>query len=391
MSPPRIAYLNPCGEVGGAERALLLLLQGLDLDRYAPIVVCPVKGRLTEMLAGQQIPSSVLPLGRAERLSRFAGKAQSAQAGAALLHAAVRMARHLRRLKPDLIHTNGIKAHVIGGMAGRLIRRPVVWHMRDLVPEGGMLRVFGAAADRLPCRILGVSEMVTAQFAGRKAAAYARTLHDAVDVARYQPRRPAPEVRAGLGFTPDQVVLAMVAHFTQWKGHHVFLDVMADLVARGLPVGGMVVGGSIYSSEGHEAYEAEVRQRCADLGLQDRVRFTGWQEHVPDFLNAADVLVHPPTRPEPFGLAIVEAMALEKPVVAAAAGGALETVEDGVTGLLVPPGDTRAFADAVAGLLPQPDRRAAMGRHGRERVARLFAPEAHVARVESVYQEVLAG
>jgi glycosyltransferase involved in cell wall biosynthesis len=111
---------------------------------------------------------------------------------------------------------------------------------------------------------------------------------------------------------------------------------------------------------------------------------------VPDFLNAADLLVHPPTQPEPFGLVLIEAMALGKAVVVAAAGGPLEIVEPGVTGLLVPPGDTAAYVQAVRSLFSDPARRAAMGQRGRERVVQQFTPEIHLARIERVYQEMLS-
>jgi glycosyltransferase involved in cell wall biosynthesis len=296
--------------------------------------------------------------------------------------------RRLRAAQPDLIHTNGMKAHFIGGICGPLLRLPVVWHMRDLVPEGSILRLVRAAAGLLPQRIITVSAAVAAQFMGCRAAKRVQTVHDAVDLARYRPSRTAAAVRAELGLAPDAVVLAMVAHFTRWKGHDLFLETMARLISQGVPVSGMIVGGPIYASDGHESYEAEVRQYSRTLGLEDRVFFTGYQEQVADYVNAADILVHPPTRPEPFGLAVIEAMALYKPVVAAAAGGMLETMKSEVTGLLVPPGDAGAFAQAVRTLLGDPRRRAAMGCRGHERVTERFTPELHRAGVERVYAEL---
>jgi glycosyltransferase involved in cell wall biosynthesis len=298
--------------------------------------------------------------------------------------------RHLRAAQPDLIHTNGMKAHLIGGICGRLLQLPVVWHMRDLVPEGSMLQLVRAAAGLLPRRIIAVSATVAGQFMGCRAAKRVQTVHDAVDLARYLPSRPAAAVRAELGLRADAVVLAMVAHFTRWKGHDLFLEIIARLVRQGVPVSGMIVGGSIYRSDGHQAYEAEVRQYSRTLGLEERVFFTGYQERVADYLNAADILVHPPTRPEPFGLAVIEAMALYKPVVAAAAGGMLETMKSEVTGLLVPPGDAGAFAQAVRTLLDDPRRRATMGCRARERVTEWFTPELHRAGVERVYAELRA-
>ena len=156
-------------------------------------------------------------------------------------------------------------------------------------------------------------------------------------------------------------------------------------------VAGLIVGSSIYRTPVEQEYEAEVRARIEQLGLQDRVVLTGYQERVANFVNAADLLIHPPIRPEPFGLAPIEAMALGKPVIASAAGGLLETVEAGVSGVLVEPGNVQGFAEAVKGLLEDPERRQEMGRRGRERVERCFALEAHVAQVDRLYRETLSG
>src|SRR5207248_3598703 len=141
----RIAFVNPCGSIGGAERALLLLLQALDREQYSPAVICPCAGPLTEALAEIGVPASVVPLGGAEKFSRFArgpSVGDSLSRAPDLARSVHRLVGQLRGLDPDLIHTNGIKAHLIGGVCGRILRRPVVWHMRDLVPEGRMLALF---------------------------------------------------------------------------------------------------------------------------------------------------------------------------------------------------------------------------------------------------------
>jgi glycosyltransferase involved in cell wall biosynthesis len=389
----RVAFINPCAEIGGAERALLLLLQGLDRDRFAPTVICPAAGRLAEACEALGVPTRIVPLGRAERLSRFSGRvgvvAGSWTGLSAVGAAAGRLVIALRQLKPDLIHTNGIKAHVIGGLCGKALGRSVLWHMRDLVADGAIHRLLGAAADRLPRRIVAVSGIVAEQFAGRPGHAKTRIVHDGVDLERYRPTRSAAAVREELCLPDSALVLAMVAHFTAWKGHLLFLEILERLTAEGRPVVGLVIGGSIYVGDGHKGYEGAVRDRARALGLNGRVHFTGFKECVADYLAASDLLVHPPLRPEPFGLAVIEAMALGKPVVAAAAGGVLETVEPGVTGLPVPPGDAAAFTAAIRSLAEDPARRARMGAAGRERVTRMFASGLHVARMERVFEETI--
>ncbi len=392
MQPARISFVNPSGEIGGAERAILLLLRHLDRSRYSPSFVCLSEGRLVEALRDLEVPVAVVPLRAAERLSRSAGSSlgSRAQGAAALGGTAARLVRCLRTQRPDLIHTNGIKAHLIGGVAGRVLGQPVVWHMRDLVAAGRGRSLFNAAGAHLPQRIIGVSTMVTEQFsASRRASRRAVTVHDAVDVANYKAARAPEAVRKQLGIPPGRLVLMMVAHFTRWKGHLVFLEAVSRLLRQGLPVSGVVVGSSIYRNAAEQAYEAEVRGRVEALGLGEHLVFTGFQDRVADFIQAADVLIHPPIQPEPFGLAVIEAMALSRPVIGAASGGMLETIEPEVTGLLAKPGDAASFADAIARLANDPTRREAMGRSGRERVTRLFTPEHHMRQVDRIYRELL--
>lgn len=391
MRPIRISFLNASGDIGGAERALLLLIENLDRTRFTPSVVCFGRGRFVDALQELGLPATVIPLGAAEKLSRteMGGLGAKCAGFADLAGALARLTAHLRVAAPDVIHTNNIKTHLIGGVAGRILRRPVIWHMRDLVAEGRQRVLFQRAAKLLPQRILAVSQTVQEQFHGAGADDRVHTVHDAVDPARYLPARSAAEVRASLNVPPDAVVLAMVAHYAQWKGHLVFLETLARLVDDGLPVMGMVVGGSIYANLAERDYEASVHARATELGLDGRVIFTGFQNCVPDFLNAADILVHSPIRPEPFGLAIIEAMLLGKPVIAAAAGGMLETVEAGTTGLLVPPGEVAGFVEAARSLVTDPLRREAMGAAGRARVHQFFTPGVHYARIETIYRELL--
>src|SRR5207244_1396379 len=119
---------NPSGEIGGAERSLLLLLERLDRGRYAPAVICPSTGRLVDALEELRVPATVVPLGKAERFSRFAGPdwAGTSRAALGVGRGVWDLAMALRALRPDLLHTNGSKAHLMGGLCGRLLRRPVI-------------------------------------------------------------------------------------------------------------------------------------------------------------------------------------------------------------------------------------------------------------------------
>ena len=139
---------------------------------------------------------------------------------------------------------------------------------------------------------------------------------------------------------------------------------------------------------GDADYEAVLRSQVKDLGLEGRVHFTGFQESVFGFLASFAVYVHPVLM-EGFGLAVLEAMAMGRPVVATTTGGLPEVVRHGETGLLVPPGNEIALAEAIVALLGDPERADSMGQAGRRRVSALFSEEAMMQQLKAAYELVL--
>jgi glycosyltransferase involved in cell wall biosynthesis len=390
----RVLFVNPGRALGGAEHSLLLLLQGLRARSIEASVAVFGEGPFRDRLSAL----GYLPVDVAlSRWTRAAGRYRlpgGPIGGAALmagsLPAALRLAAAARRARADLIHTNGMKAHLLGGLAGRLVRRPVIWHLRDFVPGGWAGRTFREAARRLPDVILAPSEAVagSVRLFGRTPP---RVVLDPVNLDRFHPGIPRDRIRRDLGIASDEPLIGMIGHLTPWKGHDVFLEIARAVADRIPSPRFVVVGGSIYETHGHAGYPETLRQKTAALGLSERVSFLGIRDDIPELLAGLDVLVHPPMAPEPFGRVLVEAMAVGRPMVAAHCGGIPEVVEDGVTGLLVPSGNVEAFAAAVIRLLEDPALRHRVGAAGRQRAEARSGIGAHVAGVLEAYRAVLEG
>jgi len=219
--------------------------------------------------------------------------------------------------------------------------------------------------------------------------AHPHVVPDPVDLDRFHPGISRDRIRRELGVAGQEPLIGLVGHLTPWKGHEVFLAVaraVADLVP---PARFVVAGGAIYETHGHQGYLGMLRQRAAALGLSDRLTLLGARDDVPELLAGLDVLVHCPTAPEPFGRVLAEAMAVRCPVVAARCGGIPEVIEDGVTGLLVSPGNVEAFAAAALRLLREPAVRRRLGEAGRRRAEAHFGIESHAERVLAAYRTVL--
>jgi glycosyltransferase involved in cell wall biosynthesis len=214
------------------------------------------------------------------------------------------------------------------------------------------------------------------------------TVHDGVDLEEFTGRIAAApdEVRRRLQIPPDRLVAVMVGHLRSWKGQDVVLRALRHLdkaVLDRLEV--LFIGDAVPQAS---SYFDELKAIVAEAHLEERVRFLGARDDVPDLMNAADLVLHASTLPEPFGLVVVEGMALGKPVIASRLGGPSEIFTPG-TGLCFDPERPEELARLLGELAGDPERRRAIGEAARQRV-RTFAISETVAKVERIYREVLA-
>ncbi|MEA3248017.1 MAG: glycosyltransferase [Gemmatimonadota bacterium] len=208
----------------------------------------------------------------------------------------------------------------------------------------------------------------------------------ALDRATAARATPPTEMRARLGLPSTGLLVGTVSRLQRWKGVHVFLDAVAALRHTRPDLHAVVVGGAHETEPG---YEHELHDQAARLGIADVVTFAGFQANAIEWMQAMDVVVHAAAR-EPFGIVIVEAMALGKPVVAGAAGGPAEIVRDGVNGLLVPYGDAPGIARAVQRYLTAPGFAAATGAAAAARAAE-FSASAFAANVCRAVRHLVSG
>lgn len=301
--------------------------------------------------------------------------------------AVFRIASIIRRLRVDIVHTNGAKAHLLAGLAGRLAGRPVLWHVRDFPPTRGAGRLFRHALRSFPDMIIANSAAIAGSLAAIGASPSRLVVaHNPVDLGRFAPQSDRVEARRRLGLRADAPTIGLVAHLTPWKGHDQFV-LIARRVLESIPDAQFVVaGGSIYETDGHDGYHDRLHELVAQLNLSAHVTFLGRRDDVAGVMAALDVLVHCPTAPEPFGRAVAEAMAAGRPVVAARSGGLPEIVADGATGFLVAPGDIDGFAGRVVQLLSDAALARRLGEAGRAHAESAFPVGVHADRVCEVYR-----
>ena len=304
--------------------------------------------------------------------------------------ATVALWRLLRRERPEVVHTHTSKAGAVGRLAAWLARVPAVIH----TPHGHIFYgYYGTAASaliRLVERLLAkiTDRIVTLTDRGAQEHVHYRiarakkftTIHSGIDLARFRSVHVDPAVkRKELGLPPDGAMVGTVGRLVPIKGLEWLLNAAPRVLAQFPQACFVIIGDG--------PLLGELKQLAAELGIGPSVVFLGAREDVPGCLAVLDLFVLPSLN-EGMGRVLLEAMAVGCPVVATRVGGIPDIVVDGTTGLLVPPRDDRALAEAILALLRDRSRRAAYGEAARRHVDGRFAVETMVRHVERLYDEV---
>ena len=399
----RLVFLNPSAQLGGAEAALCELLSALRAAHpaWSLALVVAADGPLVPRVRALGLPVTVLPFpASVARLGDWGlgrGWVARARMAATLLGAGVPAARYawrlrrlVRRERPDVVHSNGLKMHVLGTWT-RPRGAALLWHLHDYVSRRPLAaRLLRQRAGA--CAAIVANSKSVADDAGRTIGAgpSRHVAWNAVDLARFAPAGPTVDLDAlaGLLAAPAGFVrVGLVATFARWKGHHTFLDALARL-PESLPVRGYIIGGPVYDTAGSQFSLDELRADVAARGLSSRVGFTGFVADASQAMRALDVVVHASTEPEPFGLVIAEGMACGRAVVVSRAGGAAEFTTPSTDAVACAPGDAAQLAECLTSLVLNPPLRQRLGEAGRCTAERLFDRQRLAADMTPVYESL---
>ena len=389
----RVLFASTIGDVGGAESCLLRLMAALDRRRFEPLLACPDGGALAREARALGVsvhplavpamldPDAAYELAPADLGLQPRSKARRAATLAAnvlrSLGATPRMTALLRREAVALVAANSPRAALVVGPAARLGGRRVLVHVRDIVlsPFARPLRrrVLAALCDRAVA-----ASQATAGVIGD--ALPTDVVYDGLPESQL---RPAARAR-----TPPAGRLAMVAAMSPWKGHDVLLRAMPRVLAVHAEARLAIYGGD-WGRGALVAYRRGLERIIAELGLGHAVTLAGAQPDIPRRLAECDVLVHPPTRPDPFPAAVIEGAVAGCAIVASRTGGIPEIVEHGSSAVLVTPGDVTALAEAIVALLDDPARAARLGLEAQRRVQR-FTLARQAEAMAGIYEAMIA-
>jgi glycosyltransferase involved in cell wall biosynthesis len=404
--PVRVLYMiAEYDRISGGQQSLLQLVRGLPEVGVETVVCFPGEGRCSEAYRRAGVNVTIVPgppmLTRyGQHLLRMSRLSASKILLTEMLPYSIKIAREMRRQGASILHCNSVRSLLFAGPVPRLSGYPVVWHVRgQLLPFGRAVR---RAAELIATSIVLVAGALRGELS-EKARGKCRVIYNGIDA------RAIPETNGTNGDAPPlpfereegQRVVATVAAVTPFKGYHHLLAaarIVNERAGDARPV--FISVGDLFDKD----YVSYLRGLASEYGL-DNFHFLGWQQNPFPFYKIADVVVLPTVEREQLKMngrvvdvrsgeglprTVLEAMYTGKPTVATAVAGTPEQIRDGETGLLVPPANPEAIADAIMRLLEaSPAERRAMGERARERVRETFTTARMVRETAALYRELL--
>jgi glycosyltransferase involved in cell wall biosynthesis len=353
---PRVLFVSHTGTMSGAELVLCDVVQAWP----GSVAFLFERGPLAEALQGAGLTIRLAAPGAdLSGLRRDVSPLRALPVLGRLARLALDLGRAARG--SDVVYANSQKAFLLAALPARLVGRPLIWHLHDIL-DGTH---FGRAQRIVQARLANAcaARVIVPSQAAAEAFVRAGGRRDRVTVVpngldlTLDPR-PATELRAELGL-PAGPLIGVFSRLAPWKGQDVVIEALAQV--PGLRC--IVVGSALF---GEDAYAAGLRDLAASRGVADRVLFLGQRSDVPRLMQAVDAVVHPSVDPEPFGRTLVEAMLAGVPVVATDAGASTEILDGGALGTLVPPRRPDRIAAALTEILARPDAVAGRTRRARE-------------------------
>jgi glycosyltransferase involved in cell wall biosynthesis len=400
----RLAFLSVSDKIGGSE--VMLLQIASQLRRARPSwdlhLVLPGDGPLAPLAQAAGMSTISLPMPPSlARLGEWGLRSsRRSAAGMRLVRAALDLPSYERRMRdtlasirPDVVHSNGFKAHIVAARTHDS-RRALVWHMHEYVRERPVTRsLIRRYADRCAAIVANSRSVADDVRAVADTHVEIRTIYNAVDLERFHPDGAAADLDACAGWSRPEsrpVRIGLVATYSRWKGHDVFLRALAR-IPRDRHIRAYVIGGAVYDTSHSQYAEDELRGLAKAYGVDDRIGFTGFIAASEEAIRALDVVVHASTTPEPFGLVIAEAMACGRAVVTSGTGGSAELVRDGEDAMTHTPGDPASLAAAIDTLAADAALRARLGAAARQTAVARFDARRLGAEFASVYEAALDG
>jgi glycosyltransferase involved in cell wall biosynthesis len=386
----KVLFYNHTGQVGGAERLLLTLLERLDRSEFATVLICPAEGQLCHLADEAGLRTETIDglkarfTWRIDHLARY-------------LNSIRQLVRQLRRKvidnQPDLVHANSVRAGLVATLATIGLKQAVVWHIHDLLPRHPLTIIIRAIAlGSRRTRIIAVAQASADRLTANIASLRRRTMvvPNAVDLDNLganSARANASRIRRELQIERDAPLIGMIGRLTPAKGQLEMVKLFPRIRGH-FPNARLVIVGAPAFNDEHD-YQQLLKQTIAELNLSDRVHMLGARDDVGDILQALDLLVVN-SASEACSLVLLEAMASVTPILATSTGGTPEIIEHETNGWLVTFGEEDQLLNGVTTMLNDKALRQRLSLQARQNASVRYAIPRFMSEMQAFYRVVLA-
>ncbi|MBE0428973.1 MAG: glycosyltransferase [Thermoleophilia bacterium] len=376
VSGKKILLVHSSAALYGSDRCLLGIAAELRSRGYQVHAALPNYGRLADKLAIAGVRVHIMETVVFRRdIFTLKGMAKMAIKSPVAIW---RLRKFMRQEHFDLVHTNtGVT--VGGAVAARLAGVPHVWHFRDILSEFGFFfRFYQPLVRFLSTRSIFITKAVRDQFSDSRLKEAGVVIYDGVPVDKFIDTPPEKIF--------EKTVIVTVGRLAPYKGQDVLIEALGRAARDGLNLKAFIIG-DVYG--GRHSFREGLEKQARELGLEDRIEFTGFQEHVQPFLEECNIFIMPSVRQEPLGIVMLEAMAAGRAVIASDGGGAPEIIENGKNGILVRCGDPVSMAQAIIRLANDNGLRKKLSANGKMKVLEKFSEEASATAIVCELEKVL--
>ncbi|MDP2807185.1 MAG: glycosyltransferase family 4 protein, partial [bacterium] len=373
----KILFINHMGFLGGGEKSMLALMDGLwETGEYKIALLAP-EGELINYAREKGYQTFPFDFGQ---IRRSYNPVVWLKGLLGMITGIKQMERVIRDNQIYLVHANSLKAALMGGLAARRAKRPMIFHTRDFLSAGLFGKLLISQAYGLAARVIVNSKSVSQVYGldpGKKVA----VVYNCVKTPEQLSPEKRKEIRAKNGVSEKQFLIGYVGRLHPDKDIVTLLEGFKLLLVSIPEARLWIVGGAM---PGEEQYTESLKHTSEKQGISRNTVFFGWRKDALELMGCFDLLVVP-SKKEPFGRVTVEAMMLGIPVVATASGGTMEIVDDNITGLLFAPGDHQALAEKILYLLKDPTLKKELTVRAKNEVLKRFGKQQYIGGVQKVY------
>ncbi len=376
ISKKVILVINSSSFISGAEISLIQYLRNLNELNVKILIVIPKTAQYLQLL-----PSNCeiifLPLIWFERsINPF----YLFKCLINVIFCSLKIIKIIRNREVDILYSNSIKSQIYGVFIKLLTKKKLIWHIRDNLKNDLLTRFLIKNSDKIIC----ISEFIYLQL--NISLTKKLLIYGGIDVDEWQPFNGYSHLKERLGILPETKIIAQIGQLTSWKNHFDFIKVANEIIQRcPKKVHFLIVGENLSGKE--KKYKKQLETEIIRAGLERHFSFLGFIKNIKEIYAQIDVLVHPAID-EPFGRVVVEAMAMEKPIVAYNCGGPKEIIVNNQTGFLVKTYNYKAMTEKIIALLMDSELQIKLGKAGRLRVIEEFNLKDYVYNMEALFNSM---